>query len=64
MNFSSFVWVLVILVVLADNHEPFIIRWKSFGPQVCTNLKWLHLAKTPYAFAKAICEDHLALKYS
>jgi hypothetical protein len=64
MNFSSFVWLLMILVMLADNHEPFIIHWESFGPQVCTSLTWLHVVGTPYAFAKAIHEDHLALKYS
>jgi hypothetical protein len=54
----------MILVMLADNHEPFIIHWESFGQQVCTSLTWLHVVGTPYAFAKAIHEDHLALKYS
>jgi hypothetical protein len=63
MNFSSFVWVLMILVVFIDNHEAFIIHWESLGPQVCTSSTWLHVAKTPYAFAKSIHEDHLVLKY-
>ncbi len=54
----------MILVVLVDNHERFIIHWESFGPQVCISLTWLHVAGTPHAFAKVIHEDHLALKYS
>jgi hypothetical protein len=61
---QSGVVTLMILVVLVDNHEPFIIHWESFGPQVCISLTWLHVAGTPYAFAKTIHEDHLALKYS